>query len=132
LGDAICRFNPIFGQGISVAALEGRALGEVLAAIARGDVALENAWRPYFQKTAEIVDTPWALAAVPDFIFPQTVGRRPDDLETSLRFGAALTRATAKHADVHKLGAEIQHLIQPRRALMAPHVLEKIMAEMQA
>jgi 2-polyprenyl-6-methoxyphenol hydroxylase-like FAD-dependent oxidoreductase len=130
IGDAICRFNPVFGQGISVAALEGRALGQVLASVAGGEVSLEDAWRPFFQKAAEIVDAPWALAAVPDFIFPQTVGRRPDDLEASLRFGAAITRATAKHADIHKLVAEIQHLIQPRRALMAPHVLERIMAEM--
>jgi 2-polyprenyl-6-methoxyphenol hydroxylase-like FAD-dependent oxidoreductase len=130
IGDAICRFNPVFGQGISVATLEGHALGQVLAASAATAGGLEGASRAFFQKVAEIVDTPWALAVVPDFLFPRTTGERPADLETSLRFGAALTRATARHADIHKLVAEIQHLLRPRRALMDPPVLERIMSEM--
>jgi 2-polyprenyl-6-methoxyphenol hydroxylase-like FAD-dependent oxidoreductase len=130
IGDAICRFNPVFGQGISVAALEGVALGHVLAAIGAGDGSLAGAWRPFFKSVAEILDTPWALAVVPDFVFPSTVGERPADLEASLRFGAALTRATAKHPDIHKLVGEVQHLMRPRSALMAPPVLQRVLAEM--
>ncbi len=132
IGDALCRFNPVFGQGMSVAALEAHALGQVLAATAQGDGAIENAWRPYFRKVAEIVEAPWALAAVPDFIFPSTVGERPADLVTSLRFVVALTRATALHPDIHKLAAEVQHLLRPRNSLMQPHILERIMREMPA
>jgi 2-polyprenyl-6-methoxyphenol hydroxylase-like FAD-dependent oxidoreductase len=130
IGDAICRFNPVFGQGMSVAAQEARALGEVLAAATPGDGSLARVWRPFFQKVAELVEAPWALAVVPDFVFPRTVGERPADIEASLRFGAALTRAMARHADVHKLAGEVQHLIRPRRALMQPGVLEKILSEM--
>ena len=132
IGDAICRFNPVFGQGMTVTVIEAQALGQVLAAIAQGDEEFGSAWRPFFKKVAEIVDAPWALAAVPDFIFPRTVGVRPPDLEASLRFGAALTRATARHADIHKLVGEVQHLVRPRRALMEPHVLERILPEMAA
>ncbi len=132
IGDAICRFNPVFGQGMSVAALEAHALGQLLAASLRDKGDLAQTWRPFFQRVAEVVDAPWALAVVPDFVFPRTVGTRPADLETSLRFGAALTRATARHADIHRLAAEIQHLLRPRRALMEPHVLERVMAEMAA
>jgi 2-polyprenyl-6-methoxyphenol hydroxylase-like FAD-dependent oxidoreductase len=132
IGDAICRFNPVFGQGISVAAIEGRALADVLATVAREGGAIASAWRPFFQRTGEIVEAPWALAAVPDFIFPHTVGERPADFEMSLRFAIALTRATAQHADIHRLAAEVQHLLQPRRALTEPHVLERILREMTA
>jgi hypothetical protein len=28
-----------------------------------------------------LIDTPWALAAVPDFVFPETRGERPVDFE---------------------------------------------------
>ena len=130
IGDALCRFNPVFGQGLSVAALEAGALGEVLAAAAAGEGTLDGAWRPFFRAVVDIVDTPWALAVVPDFVFPRTTGERPADLETSLRFGAALARAMARHADIHKLTGEVQHLLRPRSALMAPHVIERVMAEM--
>jgi 2-polyprenyl-6-methoxyphenol hydroxylase-like FAD-dependent oxidoreductase len=132
IGDAICRFNPALGQGMSVAALQGRALGEVLSGTARGENAVDTMWQPFFKRVAEVVDAPWAFAAVPDFIFPRTVGERPADFETSLRFGAAMTRAMARHADIHKLAGEVQNLMRPRQALMAPHVLERIMAEMAA
>jgi len=104
----------------------------VLAAAADGEGTLDGAWRPFFRAVVDIVDTPWALAVVPDFVFPRTTGERPADLETSLRFGAALARAMARHADIHKLAGEVQHLLRPRSALMAPHVIERVMAEMTA
>jgi hypothetical protein len=126
----VCRFNPQFGQGISVAALQGRALEDVLTTVAQSSGTIATAWRPYFQRVAAVVDAPWALAAVPDFIFPRTIGRRPDDLAASLRFGAALTRAAAHHADIHRLVGEVQQLLRPRRVLMEPHVLDRIMSEM--
>lgn len=132
IGDAICRFNPVFGQGISVAAIEGEALGEVLSSVAQAVGSLADAWRPFFQRTAEIVEAPWALAAVPDFIFPQTVGQPPANFEASVRFSIALTHAAARHPDIHRLAAEVQHLLQPRRALMEPSVLERIMGEMKS
>jgi 2-polyprenyl-6-methoxyphenol hydroxylase-like FAD-dependent oxidoreductase len=130
IGDAICRFNPVFGQGMTVAALQGRALGQVLSETLRGDNPVDTMWQPFFERVAGVVDAPWAFAAIPDFIFPLTVGERPADFEMSLRFGAAMTRATARHADIHKLAGEVQNLMRPRQALMVPHVLERIMAEM--
>jgi hypothetical protein len=87
-------------------------------------------WRVFFDRVTGIVDAPWALAAIPDFVYPSTVGVRPPDFEMSLRFGMALARAMAIHADIHKLAAEVQHLVQPRSALMQPSVAGRIMAEM--
>jgi 2-polyprenyl-6-methoxyphenol hydroxylase-like FAD-dependent oxidoreductase len=132
IGDAICRFNPVFGQGMSVALQQAHALAQVLAASVSAKGSTGAIWRSFFAKVAAIVETPWALAAVPDFIYPQTVGERPDNFEASLRFGVAVTRATARHADIHKLAAEVQHLLRPRSAFTEPHVLERIMAEMPA
>jgi 2-polyprenyl-6-methoxyphenol hydroxylase-like FAD-dependent oxidoreductase len=130
IGDAICRFNPVFGQGMTVAALQALALARVLAAAANAGETVDSIRRPFFEEVAAIVDTPWALAAVPDFVYPRTVGERPADFVASLRFGAALTRATARHADLHKLVAEIQNLTRPRSALREPQFLQRILAEM--
>jgi 2-polyprenyl-6-methoxyphenol hydroxylase-like FAD-dependent oxidoreductase len=130
IGDSICRFNPVFGQGMSVGALQAHALGELLAKCAMGLRSTDDLWRPFFEKVAEVVDTPWALAAVPDFIFPQTRGERPADFAASLQFGRALNRAAAQYADIHRLSGEVQHLLRPRKALTEPHVLERVMSEM--
>ncbi|HWW83014.1 MAG TPA: FAD-dependent monooxygenase, partial [Vicinamibacterales bacterium] len=130
LGDAICRFNPVFGQGMSVAALQANALASLLGDCASGKLSICDLWRPFFKRVAAIVEAPWEFAAVPDFIFPETRGERPPNLELSLRFGAALNQAAARHPDIHKLAAEVQHLLVPRSALTEPHVLDRVMAEM--
>jgi len=70
VGDAICSFNPIYGQGMTVAALEGRELGEALAA---GD---ENLSTRFFARAAQAVDNPWAIATGNDLRMPETVGPR--------------------------------------------------------
>jgi len=85
------------------------ALGQALGACARREEAPVRVGRPFFKQVGEILDTPWALAAVLDFVFPSTVGERPANLETSLSFAVALTHAAARRADIHKLAAEVQH-----------------------
>jgi hypothetical protein len=49
--------------------------------------------RSFFAGTAELIETPWASAAVPDFAFPQTEGRRPDDLDRILAFNTAYSHS---------------------------------------
>ena len=58
LGDGLCSFNPIYGQGMSVAACEAQALGECLR-IPESDHA--PLWRRFFDRAAPIVDIAWTL-----------------------------------------------------------------------
>jgi hypothetical protein len=73
MGDALCSFNPIYGQGMSVAALEAMALGEAL----NSAHALEDLSHRFFPKAAAIVAAPWTIAAGSDFAFPGVTGTRP-------------------------------------------------------
>ncbi|MGH9173888.1 MAG: NAD(P)/FAD-dependent oxidoreductase, partial [Vicinamibacterales bacterium] len=73
MGDALCSFNPIYGQGMSVAALEGLALAECL----RQRPPLDELWRPFFKAASRIIDTPWMIAAGSDFAFPGVTGSKP-------------------------------------------------------
>ena len=73
IGDAICSFNPIYGQGMSVAAIEALALRESLGAPQR----LEALAPRFFPKAAAVVDGPWSVAAGGDLAFEGVTGRRP-------------------------------------------------------
>ena len=118
--DAICRFNPLYGQGMTVAAREACALRDLLTEAPEGSADLQDLARSFFAVADELIETPWAMSAVPDFIYPQTIGERPKDFEATLKYSAALSRLAAHDAEVHKLMVEVQHLLKPRRELRIP------------
>jgi hypothetical protein len=68
----------------------------------------------YFAEVSWLVETPWAAAAIPDFVHPDTRGERPADFEQTLKFGIALGKPAARDPAVHRLTAEVQHLLKPR------------------
>lgn len=128
-GDAICRFNPIYGQGMSVAALEAEILKKLLTAQSDGLAGLAAA---FFAEAAKLIDTPWWTAAIPDFIDPRAEGQRPPDLEDTLKFSSMLLKLAAQDAAVHKLLLEVQNLLKPRSAFRDPELIRRakeVMAE---
>jgi 2-polyprenyl-6-methoxyphenol hydroxylase-like FAD-dependent oxidoreductase len=70
-GDALCSFNPIYAQGMTVAAMQAAALGECLA---RGDDQLSKC---FFAKASKVIDVSWNAAVGSDLNFPEVEGRRP-------------------------------------------------------
>lgn len=72
VGDAVASLNPIYGQGMSVAALEAVQLHHMLATADRDKLALR-----FFERAARVVDDTWNLAVGSDFQFPRTTGSKP-------------------------------------------------------
>jgi len=130
LGDAVCRFNPIWGQGMSVAAQEACALSRRLANRAGEQDPLAGFAQAFFAETASLIVTPWAQAVIPDFIHPQTRGERPPDFERSLKIGLAMTKLAARDPAVHRLTAEVGSLLKPRTVYMDPDLTGRVMAVM--
>ena len=130
LGDAVCRFNPVYGQGMSVAAQEAQALGRLLAARAEEPDPLAGLAPLFFAEAAALIETPWFSAAIPDFVHPDTRGERPPNLEQMLKIGLALTRLAARDPAVHTLTAEVQHLLKPRSVYRDPELVQRVLAVM--
>lgn len=122
-GDALCRFNPVFGQGMSVAAQEAVILERLLAE----DVPMERLARDFFAAIQNPLATPWGVA-VTDFVYPATRGARPADLAQRLQYGVALTKLAAQDAEVHRLTTEVSQLLKPQAALREPALAARVMA----
>ena len=131
IGDSICRFNPLFGQGISVAALEAVALGDLLGARAASPDPLAGLGRDFVAQIQNLLDAPWSVA-VSDFAYPTTTGERPPDLAKRLLYSQAIVRLAAEDADVHKLMVEVAHLLKPPQALREPPIRDRAIALMTA
>jgi 2-polyprenyl-6-methoxyphenol hydroxylase-like FAD-dependent oxidoreductase len=129
IGDAICRFNPVCGQGMSVAALEACLLKRLLNSSEKDSDPIDGLAPTFFAEVQPLLDTPWSVAML-DFAFPETRGQRPADFETALKFGIALTRLAAEDPAVHRLTIEVQHLLKPRTAYRDPTLMQRILAKM--
>jgi 2-polyprenyl-6-methoxyphenol hydroxylase-like FAD-dependent oxidoreductase len=129
IADAICRFNPVFGQGMSVAAQEACLLQRLLGRLAKDSDPIVALAPLFFTEVQALIETPWSVATL-DFVFPETRGQRPADFENTLRFGAALSKLAAEDAEVHKLNAEVQNLLRPRSAYNDPALVQRVVAMM--
>jgi len=129
-GDAICRFNPIYGQGMGVAALEADVLNRLLAAQSAGGDGLAGLAAAFFSEVERLIDTPWWTAAMPDFSDPRTEGQRPSDFEDTLKFYAALLKLAAQDSAIHKLFIEVQNLLKPRSTYRDPELVRRVQGVM--
>jgi 2-polyprenyl-6-methoxyphenol hydroxylase-like FAD-dependent oxidoreductase len=124
VGDAICSFNPIYGQGMSVCALEADLLDRCLSAAPRqGSQLPADLSRRFFKGAATIVDNPWGMATGADFLYPQTEGRRPLGSSVLSWYNAQLLEVSAWNATVATRFYEVMHFLRPPTALFHPYVL---------
>jgi 2-polyprenyl-6-methoxyphenol hydroxylase-like FAD-dependent oxidoreductase len=127
IGDAICRFNPVYGQGMTVALQEANLLFDLLRTVDGSQLAT---LAPTFLTKAEtLIAAPWAMSAIPDFIYPETTGERPADLEDRLNFRRALGRLAVRDAEVYELLTEIRHLLKPLSLFDDPSIVRRVKEE---
>jgi 2-polyprenyl-6-methoxyphenol hydroxylase-like FAD-dependent oxidoreductase len=126
LGDSICHFNPVYGQGMSAAACQARALGEVLTRRARRSQDLTGLALEFFPEAFEVTRTPWALAAAADFQNGRTTGDFPaEEIQSLVMFQLAATRA-ATDPEAAQLTTDIMTLARPLSALHEPPWPERL------
>lgn len=122
-GDAVCSFNPVYGQGMTVACLEALALRDVLGrGLDRPSLAQE-----FWRACAPVVDTPWQIAAGGDRRFPGVPG--PVDRRTRLLNGyvARVQRAAAVDPAVGTAFLRVANLEAPPPSLLSPSVLARVL-----
>jgi 2-polyprenyl-6-methoxyphenol hydroxylase-like FAD-dependent oxidoreductase len=131
LGDAICRFNPAAGQGMSVAAQEVGVLRQLIEARTSNADPFKGLALSFFAAVQDFLAAPWATAES-DFIFERTRGQRPNDFDERLNFNPALLRLASEDATVHQIMSEVTHLVKPFSALRDPQIVSRVTALMAA
>jgi len=121
IGDAICSFNPIYGQGMSVAAVEAQALDETLAG------GFENLARRFFARTRKIVDIPWTIATGEDLRYPQIEGVRPPGSTVVNRYLERVHAVASHEPFVCRKFFDVLNLLAPPTSLFAPRVLLRVL-----
>ena len=122
VGDALCSFNPIYAQGMTVAALEADTLARTLAVSEH----VETLPMRFFRAAARTLHPPWTMALNADLAIPEIEGRR----RLSHRLTAALTRrvhaTAAQDPVVARQFLRVAGLLDPPGALTRPTILRRL------
>jgi len=122
VGDAVCSFNPIYGQGMSVASMESRALDASL-----GD-GLDGLARRFYARARKIVDIPWAIATGEDLRFPSVEGVRPPGFHLVNRYLDRVHAAASVDPVVCRKFFDVLNLLAPPPSLMSPPTMWRVLS----
>jgi 2-polyprenyl-6-methoxyphenol hydroxylase-like FAD-dependent oxidoreductase len=121
MGDALTSFNPVYGQGMTVAACEALALRRALQA---GTAKLA---RRFFAAAAKVVDVPWQLAVGADLALDRVPGPRPLPVRLVNAYIARLYRVAPQDAQVARVFLEVVHMMKPPARLFAPGIVWRVL-----
>lgn len=123
VGDAIASFNPIYGQGMSVAALEAALLQHTIADGARASLGPR-----YFDRVADTVDIAWNMAVGSDHQFPQTTGPQPRGSALLNRYLSRLLRKAHSDGELYEAFMRVQGMEEPPSSLFPPSIVRRVLA----
>jgi 2-polyprenyl-6-methoxyphenol hydroxylase-like FAD-dependent oxidoreductase len=114
LGDALCSFNPVYGQGMSVSAMEAEALRALLAHRPSPD----GLWRDFYPRASACIDVAWQLALNLDIHYPETVYPRPAGFAMIKRIIPWANSLTLGDPVLRAKVFEMQNLTKPKNAAL--------------
>lgn len=125
IGDTICRLNPVYGQGMTSAALQSEVLDKLLSKNGR------LAWKQYFKEIAQIVKTPWEVTVMEDFKFSTTEGIPPKLPGLIKRYFTNLSRVMNRNPRIFRSFVRVLNLEAAPTILFAPAVAWNVWKELR-
>lgn len=120
-GDAVCSLNPVYGQGMSVAALEAV---DLQAALGEG---LDGLWRRFYARAAKTIDNPWQIVSGGDLSRPGTEGKRTLGMRLVNAYVARVHRAAHRDPVVARAFNRVASLLDPPPSLMRPGIAARVL-----
>jgi 2-polyprenyl-6-methoxyphenol hydroxylase-like FAD-dependent oxidoreductase len=120
IGDAIACFNPMYGQGMTVAALEAVALRDALA---RGPLDA----RKFLAAAHRIEDVAWKISTGGDMRFDDVEGKRTPDMKLMNRYLDRLARAARSEPALAGQFLRVAGFIDPPETFFRPSIVWRVL-----
>jgi 2-polyprenyl-6-methoxyphenol hydroxylase-like FAD-dependent oxidoreductase len=120
-GDAICSFNPMYGQGMTVAALQAAALRGCLA-----QGGMPSA-RRFFAAAARAVDTPWLLTVGNDRRFVDPAAKRSAGTRFLQWYVGKLHQAARHDPVAAQAFVRVTALLDPPPSMLRPRIAARVL-----
>ncbi|MDY7224782.1 hypothetical protein SYV04_00240 [Hyalangium sp. s54d21] len=123
VGDAICSFNPLFGQGMTTASLGALTLSECLAERAPGQG--KGLSRDFQKRTTRYNDAAWAQVTGEDFRFSETEGERPPMIKVLHWYTRQIMELCSVDASVQRRMLPVTHMQAGMEVILSPSMMVK-------
>ncbi len=123
MGDAVCSFNPVYAQGMTVAGLEALTLRKHLQSPAPVKPAA------FFGEIAGQIAGPWQFSALVDLGYPGVPGERTEEVNQVNAYIPAVLAAAAKDPVVTEAFLRVAGMVEEPMSLMAPPIMERVMQQ---
>jgi 2-polyprenyl-6-methoxyphenol hydroxylase-like FAD-dependent oxidoreductase len=121
LGDSLCSFNPVYGQGMTVAALQALVMRRHLGRA--GALPTRRILRDF----ARVIDAPWEMVRGADLSLPGVPGRRPLSLRLMARYIARLHVAGAHDERLATAFVRVSGMVDGPPSLLHPGVALRVL-----
>lgn len=118
LGDAMCSFNPLYAQGMTVVGQQAKALGEAID---------HDRLDTVHERVAAIADQAWMIAAGGDLAYPQVVGERSRMSGVVRGYMAKVFRACSVDGHVVSALWNVTNLLAPPSSLFKPAIMLRVL-----
>ncbi|GMK42847.1 glutamate synthase [Paenibacillus sp. CCS19] len=128
IGDALCRFDPVFGQGMSVAAMEALALNDCLKREWLETKGISNRLtKRVYRKMSKVIDPVWKMIIIEDFRYPHVAGKKPLGLTLLQWYTRRIYHRSSQDTDVYNAFIHVMNLLCPVHTLFSPSILYKVL-----
>ncbi|MEH7388020.1 hypothetical protein V7147_21870 [Bacillus sp. JJ1521] len=121
IGDTICRIDPFYGQGMSIAVLEALALKNIFR-----NQSPEKATSVFHKKASKIIYPIWNMVLTEDFRYPETTGKKPFSLTFLQWYAKHIFLLSAKDQKIYDSFIKVMNLKRPMTILMKPRIILKV------
>jgi flavin-dependent dehydrogenase len=123
IGDTICRIDPVFGQGMSIAILEAQALQKLLQT---DNSERHKVPKAFHKKAAKIIAPIWNMVITEDFRYPATTGKRPFGLFIQQWYAKKVFILSSQNQKVYDTFVKVMNLVRPITSLMTPSIIKSV------
>lgn len=128
MGDAVCTFNPIYGQGMTAAALGTLTLKQCLEQQSQNN--LTGLSKRFQKQLAKVNATPWLMATGEDFRWPTTEGGSPNFVTKLMhRYLDQVMLLAVDSPETYQAWFEVMHLEKPPTSLFQPGIIKRLLAK---
>lgn len=132
LGDAVCAFNPVYGQGMTIAAFGALTLRDCLREQQKlqANGSFGGFARRFQRRLAKVNKAPWLLATGEDYRYRETEGGSPSVMTTFMhRYMNHVLQLTTRDVVVRRALLRVFSMLEPPSTLFRPRILWRVIRE---